>query len=326
MAVSYQDYYKLLGVERSADKETIAKAYKKLARKYHPDLNPGDKQAEEKFKEVNEAYEVLKDPKKRQMYDQLGPNWQQGQQFNSSDFFDQFGNMGNFRGFGDTGFDPNRMQFTFGGSGRSGGMGGSGFSDFFDTLFGGGAAGGGFDRFGQSRPRRGADLKTEIALTLEQVQEGGRRPIRVFGGMGEARTLEVNVPRGIKDGGKLRLTGQGQAGPGGNGDLYVTVRYQPHPVFKVEGNDLHCDIDIAPWEAVFGGSLKVRTLEGDVEIALPAGSNSGRKFRLRGRGLGPDGQRGDLLVRIIIKIPAKSSEKELELWRQLAETSSFRPR
>ncbi len=324
MAVSYQDYYALLGVDRSADKDTIARAYKKLARKYHPDLNPGDKQAEEKFKQINEAYEVLKDPKKRQMYDQLGPDWQQGQQFNSSDFFNQF-NFG-----GGQGFDPGRVHFKFGGG--QGGMNGGDFSDFFQTLFGGGAGGSrsGFDGFDQgfrrtARPRRGADLQTEIRLTLEQVEMGGRRPLTIRTGAG-TRTLEVNVPKGIRDGAKLRLSGQGMSGPGGSGDLYVTVRYMDHPVFRVEDRNLLCDIDIAPWEAVLGDTIKVPTLEGVVEIALPAGSSSGRKFRLRGRGLGPDGDRGDLYARVIIKVPAQSSETELKLWRELASVSSFKAR
>ncbi len=328
MAVSYQDYYALLGVDRSADKDTIARAFKKLARKYHPDLNPGDKQAEEKFKQINEAYEVLKDPKKRQMYDQLGPNWQQGQQFSSSDFSDFFSRFGRGQGF-----DPGHVRFDFGGG--QGGMNGGDFSDFFQTLFGGGPGGsrGGFDGFygcgqgsgGRRAPRRGADLQTELKLTLEQVEMGGRRPLTLPTGTG-VRTLEVNVPKGIRDGARLRLSGQGQSGPGGSGDLYVTVRYIDHPVFRVEEGNLLCDVDIAPWEAVLGGTLKVPTLEGEVEIALPPGTSSGRKFRLRGRGLGPDGQRGDLFARVIIKVPASSSEAELRLWRQLASVSTFRAR
>ena len=323
---SYQDYYKLLGVDRSADKDTIARAFKKLARKYHPDLNPGDKAAEEKFKEINEAYEVLKDPKKRQMYDQLGPNWQQGQQFSRADFNDIFGSGGNPFG----GFNSGNVHFDFKNFGGGASGAGADYSDFFQSLFGG--MGGGFDPSGfggagySSRRRmpRGADIETEISLPLEEIQRGGKRPLTLSSGRGGLKTLEVNIPRGFKDGGRLRLLGQGQPGPAGAGDLYVTVHYQPHPVFTVEDKDLVCDVYVAPWEAVLGGSLKVPTLEGEVEIKLPAGTSSGKKFRLRGRGLGAEGQRGDLFARVLIKIPAKSSEEELELWHRLAEISTFK--
>lgn len=322
---SYQDYYKVLGVERTADKDTIARAFKKLARKYHPDLNPGDKNAEEKFKEINEAYDVLKDPKKRQMYDQLGSNWKQGQQFSNADFNDIFGGRGN--PFGN--FKGGNVHFDF-----SGGQGGS-YSDFFQTLFGGFGGGGsyggggGFDEsmFGRQsrRMQKGRDLETELSLTLEEVQAGGRRPIRITG-QGGTRTLEISVPKGIKDGAKMRLQGQGMPGPAGPGDLYVIVHYLPHPVFTVQDKNLCCDVFVAPWEAVLGGHVKVQTLDGEVEINLPAGSSSGKKFRLRGRGLGPDGQRGDILARVVVKVPAKSTEEELALWRKLAEISSFKAR
>ncbi len=326
---SYQDYYKVLGVDRNADKDTIARAFKKLARKYHPDLNQGDKKAEEKFKEINEAYDVLKDPKKRQMYDQLGSNWKQGQQFSNADFNDIFGGHGN--PFGGS-YSRGNVHFDF--SGMGGGAGGS-YSDFFQTLFGsmGGSSfgGSGFDgsMFGSQgrRMQRGGDSETELHLTLHEVQEGGKRQLRIMAQPGQpARILDVNVPKGIRDGGKLRLHGQGRPGPAGAGDLYVVVRYKPDPVFTVHDKDLCCDIFVAPWEAVLGGQVKVQTLEGEVEINLPGGSSSGKKFRLRGRGLGPDGQRGDILARIVVKVPATSSEEELALWRKLAEISSFRAR
>ena len=311
MAVSYKDYYKLLGVEREAKAEEISKAYKKLARKYHPDLNPGDKQAEEKFKEINEAYEVLKDPEKRKLYDQLGPNWQHGQQFQ-----------------GEPGYE--NVHFTF--NGKS--FDGSGFSDFFETLFGGAAAGGGrganfgpdpFSGF-SSRPRRGRDVEAELPLSLEEASSGGRRIVTLQMPQGP-KTLEVNVPAGIREGAKLRLAGQGDPAPGGTpGDLFLRVRYLPHPQFKVEGENLHCDVALTPWEAVLGAKVAVPTLEGQVELNIPAGSSSGRKFRLRGKGLGSGVNRGDLLARVMIKVPAQLSAEERELWQKLADVSSFKAR
>lgn len=313
MAVSYKDYYKLLGVERGAKVEDISKAYKKLARKYHPDLNPGDKQSEDKFKEINEAYEVLKDPEKRKLYDQLGPDWQHGQQFR-----------------GEPGFE--NVHFTF--NGKS--FDGSGFSDFFETLFGnaaGGAGGGrgtqfGPDPFGgfSARQRRGRDVEAELPLSLEEVARGGRRTVTLQMPQGP-KTLEVNVPAGIRDGAKLRLAGQGDPAPGGApGDLFLRVRYLPHHLFKVDGDTLQCDVWLAPWEATLGAKVPVPTLEGQVELTIPAGSSSGRKFRLRGKGMGSGVNRGDLLARVMIKAPAQLSAAERELWQKLADTSTFKAR
>lgn len=309
MAVSYKDYYKLLGVERGARAEEISKAYKKLARQYHPDLNPGDKQAEDKFKEINEAYEVLKDPEKRKLYDQLGPEWQHGQQFQGNP------------GFGNAHFTFNGQRFD-----------GSGFSDFFETLFGGAGGGRGAqfgpDPFGgfSSRSRRGRDVEAELSLSLEEALRGGRRAVTLQMPQGP-KTLEVNVPAGIREGAKLRLAGQGDPAPGGTpGDLFLRVRYLAHPLFKVEGENLHCDVALAPWEAALGARVAVPTLEGEVELSIPAGSSSGRKFRLRGKGLGSGVNRGDLLARVMIKVPARLSAEESELWQKLAQVSSFKAR
>lgn len=313
MAVSYKDYYKLLGVERGAKTEDISKAYKKLARKYHPDLNPGDKQSEEKFKEINEAYEVLKDPEKRKLYDQLGPDWQHGQQFQ-----------------GEPGYE--NVHFTF--NGKS--FDGSGFSDFFETLFGNAAGGGGGSRGAQfgpdpfggfsARQRRGRDVEAELPLSLEEVARGGRRTVTLQMPQGP-KTLEVNVPAGIRDGAKLRLAGQGDPAPGGTpGDLFLRVRYLPHHLFKVDGDSLQCDVWLAPWEATLGAKVPVPTLEGQVELTIPPGSSSGRKFRLRGKGMGSGVNRGDLLARVMIKAPAKLSAAERELWQKLADASTFKAR
>lgn len=309
MAVSYKDYYKLLGVERGARAEEISKAYKKLARQYHPDLNPGDKQAEDKFKEINEAYEVLKDPEKRKLYDQLGPDWQHGQQFQGNP------------GFGNAHFTFNGQRFD-----------GSGFSDFFETLFGGAGGGRGAqfgpDPFGgfSSRSRRGRDVEAELSLSLEEALRGGRRAVTLQMPQGP-KTLEVNVPAGIREGAKLRLAGQGDPAPGGTpGDLFLRVRYLAHHLFKVEGENLHCDVALAPWEAALGARVAVPTLEGEVELSIPAGSSSGRKFRLRGKGLGSGANRGDLLARVMIKVPARLSAEESEIWQKLAQVSSFKAR
>jgi curved DNA-binding protein len=307
MAVSYKDYYKLLGVERNASTEEISRAYKKLARKYHPDLNPGDKEAEEKFKEINEANEVLKDPEKRKLYDRLGPNWQHGQQFQ-----------------GEPGFE--NVHFTFNGKSYDG----SGFSDFFETLFGGGRGGASFgaDPFGgfSKRQRRGRDIEAELALSLEEIMRGGARTISLQTADGP-KTLEVNVPPGIREGAKLRLAGQGGMAPGASpGDLFLRIRYLPHPVFRADGNNLHCDVFLAPWEAVLGADVEVPTLDGQVSMHIPAASSSGRKFRLRGKGLGSAGKRGDILARVMIRTPSQLGDKERELWQQLAEISDFKAR
>ncbi len=309
MAVSYQDYYKLLGVDRGAKTEDISRAYKKLARKYHPDLNPGDKEDEEKFKQINEAHEVLKDPEKRKLYDQLGPDWQQGQQFS-----------GNNQGF-------ENMHFNFNGHD----MGGSDFSDFFETLFGGRGRAGGFggDAFGgfSQRPRRGGDVEAEYPLTLEEVMQGGKRTV-TLDMAGGPRTLEVNVPAGIRDGAKLRLSGQGNPSPNGGqpGDLFLRIRYMPNAHFRVDGDNLNSDLVLAPWEAVLGATVEVPTLDGHVELKIPAGTSSGRKFRLRGKGMGTQAKRGDLLIKIMIDVPSSITDKERELWTELSKISTYRAR
>jgi len=311
MAVAYKDYYKLLDVPRTASRDDIAKAYKKLARKYHPDLNPNDTAAEERFKDINEAYEVLKDDEKRRLYDQLGPNWKDGQQFQGAPGFENF-------------------QFHFGGPGGSGGEGFGGFSDFFESLFGqarGGRQGFGADPFGSfqsSRSRRGRDVEAELPITLEEAYRGGEKTFSLGPtNTGEGpRTLRVNIPSGVRDGSKLRLAGQGHPGSPA-GDLFLTVRYQPHAVFQVDGDQILCDVEISPWEAVLGTKTRVPTLEGGVEMKIPAGSSSGRKLRLRGKGLGPASARGDQLVRVMIRVPdpASLTSRQKELWEQIARES-----
>lgn len=301
MSVSYKDYYKILEVGRNATTEEIDKSYKKLARKYHPDLNQGDSKAEEKFKEVNEAHEVLKDPQKRKLYDQLGPNWKDGQNFQGAPGFENF-------------------QFNF--QGGQGGFGGGDFSDFFEMLFGqhGGFGGAGFGSGGfgggaYQRQRKGQDVEANVQISLEEAHKGGPKSFTLNMPEGP-KSLNVNIPKGIKNGAKLRLAGQGRAGTP-NGDLYLTVHYAAHPKFKSDGFDISCQMFIKPTEAVFGTKLRVPTLDGDVELKIPAGMKSGKKLRLKGKGIGAI---GDEYVIIDIDTPNLNtmSDKEKVLWGELA--------
>ncbi len=319
MSVEYKDYYKILGVNKSSTQDEISKAYKKLARKYHPDLNPNDKNAENKFKEMNEAYEVLKDPEKRKLYDQLGPNWQHGQNFQPPPGFEN-------------------AHFNFQGGG--GGFDASGFSDFFETIFGGmgrgqaGGFGGGGDYFRQSgpRPRRGRDAEAQIELSLEEAYRGGGKAITLQeqapGQPPRTKTLQVTIPAGVKNGAKIRLSGQGNPGMAGGqaGDLYLKIRIAPHPVYSLDENNVVYDLSLAPWEAALGAKIRVPTLDGDVDITIPPGSDSGQKLRLRGRGLGQGAKKGDQFVRLVIKSPKDLTDAEKELWQKLADGSSFQPR
>ena len=292
MSVSYKDYYKVLDVSKTATTEEIDKAYKKLARKHHPDLNQNDSTAEERFKDINEANEVLKDSEKRRLYDQLGPNWKDGQHFQ------------NGGGFGQGGF----------------GGGGDDFSDFFETLFRqqGGDSGGFGGSFGRPRARRGRDVEATFQISLEDVLKGGAQSVSINTSDGP-KSLKVNIPAGIKDGAKLRLSGQGNNGSP-NGDLYLIITYQNHYNFKVDGINISTEISLSPWDAVLGTKVLVPTLEGNVEMNIPAGSSSGRKLRLKGKGLGLPNNRGDEYVIIGIKTPSLDTmtEKEKELWQAIA--------
>ncbi len=325
MAVEYKDYYKLLGVSRQATKDEISKAFKKLARKYHPDMNQGDKTAESNFKDINEAHEVLKDDEKRRLYDQLGPNWKDGQQFDSRNFGRQAG-----QGFGGGGFNYN-----FGGRGGAQSFDGSAFSDFFETLFGGGGMRGpgaaqGNDPFASfnRQPRKGRDVEAAVHLTLEDAYHGGAKSISLQTPSG-VRTLEVKIPSGVKSGARIRLAGQGDAGQGQGaqpGDLFLAVSLMPHPLFSLDDNDVIYELPIAPWEAVLGAKVRVPTLDGEVDLTIPPGSGSQRKFRLRGRGLGSGTSTGDQFVRLAMAVPASLTPEEKELWKKLQDISSFSPR
>ncbi|MCJ2162971.1 MULTISPECIES: DnaJ C-terminal domain-containing protein [unclassified Pseudodesulfovibrio] len=323
--MEYKDYYKLLGVSRSASRDEISKAFKKLARKLHPDLNPNNKDAEAKFKEINEAYEVLKDEKKRKLYDQFGSNWEHGQHFQPP---------------------PGYQNAQFGGGGFGGG---GGFSDFFETIFGGQAGGGGFrggfqqggfsqGDFGgyQQRPRRGADSEAAYELTLEEAFRGGKKSVtlqeQTSGPEGiprmSTKTLEITIPAGVKDGQKIRLAGQGNPGMGGGpkGDLYLKIRLMPHPMYKVADVDVILDLPLTPWEAALGASLRIPTLDGAVEMKIPPGIGSGKKLRIKGRGLGSGARKGDQFVRIMIQVPERLTSEERDLLEQLQKVSEFKPR
>jgi curved DNA-binding protein len=324
--MEYKDYYEILGVDKKLSKEEISKAYKKLAKKYHPDLNPNDPKAEDKFKEVTEAYEVLKDEEKRKLYDSLGSNWQHGQNFQPPPGYEN-------------------VHFEFRGDQSGAGFD---FSDFFENIFGGGFSrtGKGFqkssrgfqrDPFSQGGfSRKGQDAEAALELSLEEAYRGGSKSItlqeQVVGPDGrpmvQHKTLSVNIPQGIKDGNKIRLSGQGSPGMGSgqSGDLYLKVRILPHPVFKLDGNNIIYDLSLAPWEAALGTSLRVPTVDGEVEMTIPQGVSSGRKMRIRGKGMGKGTTKGDQLVRIMIKVPDKATAREKELWEKLSQASKFNPR
>ncbi len=310
--MEFKDYYKILGVEKNASQEEIKRAYRKLARKYHPDVSK-EADAEEKFKEVQEAYEVLKDPEKRTAYDQLGAQWRAGQDFRPPPDWEQ--------------------EFQFGGGGFTGAEAHD-FSEFFETLFGqpwgGGRRGGGFRM-------RGEDVHASLPITLEEAYRGMRRTItldipEVDPASGRVvkrpRTLEVKIPKGVREGQKIRLAGQGAPGIGGGpaGDLYLTLRFVPHPWFKPEGRDIYLELPITPWEAALGARVPVPTLGGKVELKIPAGSQSGRKLRLKGRGL-PGTPPGDQYVVLRIETPPADTEDDRALYRRMAEHfKTFDPR
>jgi curved DNA-binding protein len=311
MAVQFRDYYETLGVSKTATEDEIKSAFRKLARKFHPDVAKDKKAAEEKFKQINEAYEVLSDPEKRKKYDQLGTNWNQPGGFQPPP--DWGGRPGG--GFHQYGGDDGGVQFEFGGTG---------FSDFFEAFFGGGRGRSAFGGFGgrQATAERGADVEADILVTLEEALQGSKRTVSLRRpGSNKVETYQVRIPRGVHEGQRIRLAGQGEAGARGgqSGDLFLRVRLAKHPDFTVEGSDLIHEVKIAPWQAVIGTELKVPTLEGSVRLKIPAGTQAAQRFRLRERGLpGASGSRGDLYVVAQIQIPKKLSEREREIWNQLA--------
>jgi curved DNA-binding protein len=312
MAVQFRDYYETLGVSKTANEDDIRSAFRKLARKYHPDVAKDKKTAEEKFKQINEAYEVLSDPEKRRKYDQLGENWNQPGGFQPPPQWGAGQPGGGFhRGSGENG----GVEFEFGGTG---------FSDFFEAFFGGGRGRSAFGGFGQreTMAERGSDVEADIMVTLEEALHGSTRQVSLRrAGSTKTETYQVKIPRGVREGQRIRLAGQGEASERGgkSGDLFLRVRLARHPDFSVEGSDLVHEVKIAPWQAVLGDQLIVPTLEGNARLKLPSGTQGGQRFRLRERGLpGVSGQRGDLYVVVQIALPKKLTEREREIWEQLA--------
>lgn len=322
MAVEFKDYYKTLGVSRTASEDEIRKAFRKLARQYHPDVAKDKAQAENKFKEINEAYEVLSDKDKRKKYDTLGADWKGG-------YAPPPGGGQGYRTYTrGAGGAPGAEEFEFGGTG---------FSDFFEQFFGGGRTAGGFGRRGASMyeqdvPERGQDLEADIMVTLNEAMQGAVRPISMRRGTGpNARTVkyQVKIPAGVREGQKLRIAGQGEAGSGGapSGDLYLRVKFAANPDFRVEGGNIYYDLDLAPWEAALGTSVSIPTLQTPVSIKIPPGTQHGQRLRVKGRGLpSRDGASGDLFVVARIAMPKEISENEKALWEKLASESRFNPR
>lgn len=326
MAVQFKDYYETLGVPRGASEAEIKKAFRKLAREHHPDVARDKKKAEERFKEINEAYEVLGDPAKRKKYDELGADWKAGAEFRPPPGWEGFGGGRGFRGRA-----PGGEAFEFN-------LGGTGFSDFFEQVFGqmgrggrgGFRAGRAFDA--EEFAERGSDIEGEILVNLHEALHGSVRAVSVRRGSGRSmktETYQVKIPPGVSEDQRLRLAGRGEAGSGGGGagDLYLRVRFARHPDFEVDGHNLIHEAELTPWEAVLGANLAVPTLDGRVNIKIPPGTQNGQKLRVRGRGLPQrGGEPGDLIVVARVEVPARVTETERKLWEQLARESRFNPR
>ncbi len=315
--MDYKDYYRSLGVKRDASPEEIKKAYRKLARQYHPDVNPDNAASEERFKEINEAYEVLSDPDKREKYDQFGSQWQQ---------------------FQSAGGDPNAFWRQYAGGAQTvsqeeleqilrgfGGQQGSGFSSFFDLLFGNTGAARTGGRSGGTRfsPQGGQDIDVPVDITLEEAFHGTTRTLR----RPDGSQPEVKIPPGVKTGSRIRIRGEGGSGRGSgrDGDLYLTIQVQPHGQFTRDGNNLSATVPIDLYTAVLGGTVSVPTLERSVKLTIPPETANGARFRLRGQGmpaLRQSGKRGDLLVTVDVTMPQSLSDEEKALFRKLRDMRS----
>jgi curved DNA-binding protein len=301
--VKYVDYYQILGVSRDAEKSDVKKAYRKLARKYHPDVNQAAN-AEDKFKEINEAYEVLKDTDKRQAYDRFGADWKHGQQFDGGGF-----QGGNYSG---------------------GGFSGGDFSDFFESIFGGAQQrpGGSPFQHGRQQPR-GADLQLKLDISLEEAFNGGSKTIQFAKAPGatEMKKLKITIPKGVSSGQKIRLGKQGQASPYGGepGDLYLEINIQPHRLFRLEERDVVLRLPLTPWEAAEGTNLEVPTLSGPVELKIKPGMQSGQKMRLKGKGM-PGPTAGDQFVEIMIQTPPADDNAAKKFYQDMKAQFDFNPR
>jgi DnaJ-class molecular chaperone len=324
--MEFKDYYSTLGVTKASTDKEIKQAFRKLARKLHPDVNPGDKQAEGRFKEINEAYEVLGDPAKRKKYDELGANWRMYEQAAAkggpNPFAGQWNvNMGG-QGGGFRTMTQEDMEEIFGDANP--------FSDFFTTFFGGGFGetetrrGG---ARGRARQRAGRDVEHEIELSLEDAYHGTTRRLSLKHD-GHARTVDVRIPPGVTDGSRVRVAGEGEHGTGGaqSGDLYLRVRLTPHPEFERKGRDLYVKVPIPVTTAVLGGEAEVRTLGGKtVRLRIPPLTQNGQVFRLKGYGMpkvGKPDETGDLYARVEVQLPDVMSPAEREHWEALAKLAA----
>lgn len=295
--MEYIDYYKVLGVTRDTPQADIKKAYRRLARKYHPDVSK-EANAEQRFKEVGEAYEALKDAEKRAAYDQLGANWKNGQDFHAPPGWES--------------------QPGFGNQGSSAG----GFSDFFESIF----SGGGFGPGGPSRPHpnmrgKGTDQNTTIHISLLQAYRGDEISVR----LGEKKTLKVRIPKGVKNGQKIRLSGQGATGLGEPGDLYIEVNIDPHPLYSIDGKDIELILPVTPWEVALGAKVTAPLLSGNVQLTVPEGSSSGRRMRLKGKGM-PGKPNGDFFVRLEVAVPPANNDAQRQIYEHMRELFQFNPR
>jgi curved DNA-binding protein len=333
--MEFKDYYATLGVPKTASDKEIKQAYRKLARKHHPDVNPNDKGAEAKFKEINEANEVLGDPEKRKKYDELGANWrqyeqaqQQGQGYPGGS---PFGGAGGFGGEGGAWtinmggpagartMSEEEMRDMFGGSG-----GEDPFSDFFRTFFGG--AGEGRGRARAPRSQKGRDIESEAELTLEEAYHGAMRRISITLG-GHARSIDVRIPPGVKDGSRVRAAGEGEGGSNGgaSGDLFLRVRIKTHPVFERKGDDLYVKVALPVTTAVLGGEAQVPTITGSVRLKVPETTQPGQVFRLKGHGMphvGKPDTKGDLYATVDVQLPRSLSKEQREAWEQVKKSES----
>lgn len=320
MQMKYKDYYEIMGVPRTASQDEIKKAYRKLARKYHPDVSESD-DAGERFKQLGEAYAVLKDPEKRDAYDQLGSDWQAGQDFRPPPGWQESA------GSGGGGFE---------GFGGAGGAQGANYSDFFEDLFGGGfSRQGGSGGYYENHQTNGQDQHAQISIDIRDSYQGATRSLqlqvpevsddgRVFNRL---RTLNVKIPKGIKAGQQIRLKGQGGAALGGGhaGDLYLEVVFQPNEFYEVDGQDVYLKLPVAPWEAALGGRVKVPLPAGDIDMSVPANSAQGRKLRVKGKGL-PGQTAGDLYVVLDVVFPPADSEAARKIYQEMQNELSFDPR
>ena len=323
--MDYIDYYKILGVPKTASQEEIQRAYRTRARKYHPDVNK-DKDAEAEFKKINEANEVLKDPEKRKLYDTYGSDWQNGAQYQNASHWEDIFQQGNHQSGG-------TRTFRFGGNGSFGET--REFSDFFHSLFG--DKSGGRQTHWRDFDHPGRSHEADITITLREVISGAHKSISLqsyeLDAAGQAqptrRTFKVKIPPGVTEGSVIRLSGQGEKGSGRgvSGDLLLRIHIAPDSRFSVDGHDLHTTIAVTPWEAALGGKVEVQTVEKKVTLKVPRGSQNGRKMRIRGKGLPKKGgQAGDVIVTLQIQVPTTLSKEEEKLFKELAAKSQFNPR